>query len=682
MGAYVDGAPVATDRAGNIYVAGNIYGPNVSFDTFAVNGNIALAKYTPSGLCLWAKGMTGGKIINITTDSHNDLIVFGALAATGGRIDTFFLRNPLDTSVQYFIIKIDASGKVLWIRNEGSAQDGIPVIAGMLPLICTGGVTTDSADNIYITANTHLKKTFVGDSVFVNGDSAGNSDDILLAKYDASGTLDWAKCFGSDGNDDAYGITVTPGGDIYLAGVFTSAKLSFGATSITDSGISSNPFIARFDNSGNSLWSCSGGGNGSAYALSLACDRWNNVYMTGSFIGPDIKYGGSLVTNPYYPSPSLYLIKIDTANKLVWTKIIGASGREALAYGLSASLCGDVWLSAAMKDSVIIEGKVVYAPKGDEDPAFLVGYNAAGILHDYATLQSGGDDDQRVAFDPTSGNVYTSSDCFLEYLTQPFIVGPDTLARGHGSGESLYLAKFRPRDTIYYHVDTTVCGTEISAVPGYNDYLWNDGTGDVTDQLQGSGIYTVVCSNNCTFAKLIETFQVVKKEARLTTSTRDTIICKEDMPVPVTLKAPRENAAITWSTGADTSQITVTDTGTYWVLTTDNTCTLITEDTVNISAQYCHCWAVVPTAFSPNADGVNDAFAPLFGVACTVTKYALNICDRWGRVVYTTTDPKASWDGTYNGINADIGVYFWTMEYTAGLPPQQHFQKGNLTLIR
>lgn len=65
---------------------------------------------------------------------------------------------------------------------------------------------------------------------------------------------------------------------------------------------------------------------------------------------------------------------------------------------------------------------------------------------------------------------------------------------------------------------------------------------------------------------------------------------------------------------------------------------------------------VPPTAFTPNYDGMNDTYRPLFvGVGGQVTDFA--IFNRWGAELYATVDPNLGWDGTYKGVAQEIGTY-------------------------
>lgn len=56
----------------------------------------------------------------------------------------------------------------------------------------------------------------------------------------------------------------------------------------------------------------------------------------------------------------------------------------------------------------------------------------------------------------------------------------------------------------------------------------------------------------------------------------------------------------------------------------------------------------IPNSFTPNGDGLNDVFKPT-GSGITSVEYLLTIYDKWGVVVFQTTDPEEGWDGTYQG---------------------------------
>ena len=71
----------------------------------------------------------------------------------------------------------------------------------------------------------------------------------------------------------------------------------------------------------------------------------------------------------------------------------------------------------------------------------------------------------------------------------------------------------------------------------------------------------------------------------------------------------------------------------------------------------------IPNAFSPNDDGVNDEFRIIGLPPENITKYNLQIFDRWGQVVFTSTNILESWNGKMNGQKCAEGLYCWTIYY-------------------
>ncbi len=88
---------------------------------------------------------------------------------------------------------------------------------------------------------------------------------------------------------------------------------------------------------------------------------------------------------------------------------------------------------------------------------------------------------------------------------------------------------------------------------------------------------------------------------------------------------------------------------------------------------------LIPNAFSPNKDGLNDIFKPLNK---NLTKIAFQIFDRWGEKVFETDGIGEGWDGTYKNVKQDIGVYVWKIEYQLEGSATMRSESGNVTLVR
>ena len=89
----------------------------------------------------------------------------------------------------------------------------------------------------------------------------------------------------------------------------------------------------------------------------------------------------------------------------------------------------------------------------------------------------------------------------------------------------------------------------------------------------------------------------------------------------------------------------------------------------------------IPTAFRPGSDILENRF---FGPSMKfneVSEYHFYVMNRWGVKVFETFDPTQKWDGTYNGADAQQGVYIYFLKYsTPGGIPQE--ERGDFTLIR
>lgn len=94
----------------------------------------------------------------------------------------------------------------------------------------------------------------------------------------------------------------------------------------------------------------------------------------------------------------------------------------------------------------------------------------------------------------------------------------------------------------------------------------------------------------------------------------------------------------------------------------DNACDTIYR--THLYVQDCReigCRLIVPNAFSPNNDGLNDLFR--FVPTCEIRNLNIAIYNRHGLRVFYSTDPQAAWDGYYNGHLCEIGAYAFNIMY-------------------
>ncbi|MBL6876119.1 MAG: gliding motility-associated C-terminal domain-containing protein, partial [Chitinophagales bacterium] len=158
----------------------------------------------------------------------------------------------------------------------------------------------------------------------------------------------------------------------------------------------------------------------------------------------------------------------------------------------------------------------------------------------------------------------------------------------------------------------------------------------------------------------------------------DTTICLDDTdPIFVSYV----DGSAVWSNGDFGQFFLPNSSGDYTVNYTDaNACPR--SDTINIQLEDClaNCVVTAPTGFTPDASGVNDIFRAIY--TCDLSFYELQIYNRFGELVYMTTDPLEGWDGIYKNGNTEIGAYTWYMKYQIEGTNNIEEIKGTITLIR
>lgn len=90
------------------------------------------------------------------------------------------------------------------------------------------------------------------------------------------------------------------------------------------------------------------------------------------------------------------------------------------------------------------------------------------------------------------------------------------------------------------------------------------------------------------------------------------------------------------------------------------------------------CKIIIPNAFSPNNDGINDILKPL---GMCIENFSMTIYNRWGQKVYSFSNITEGWDGLYKNIPQAIGIYVYVA--SGNFDNGETFKlKGNISLIR
>jgi hypothetical protein len=421
-----NGHGIATDSSGNVYVIGK-YSGSVTIGsttlTSAGSSDVFVAKYDTSGTVQWATSIGGGSTdsgFGITTDSGGNVYVIGTYVGTL-TIESTILTNE-GSGGDVFVAKYDTSGTVQWARSiNGTGPDSGDAIA------------TDSAGNVYVTGR-YLGGTitFASGTTLTNAGSYTN--DAFVAKYDTSGTVQWARGFGGGDSDNGYGIATDSSGNVYVTGGFTGS-VTIGLTTLTGSEFFENAFVAKYDTSGTVQWAKGITGQfTNARGYGITTDSDGNVYVTGYYADTATFAPGTTLTGAGYSDA--FVAKYDTSGTVQWATSIGGTNVD-YGYGIATDSGGNVYVTGKYTGTATFAPGTTLTSAGSTD-VFVVRYDTSGTVQWATSIGGTGPDSGRGIATDSGGNVYVVGD-YAGTVT----FAPGTTLTNAGSYDA-FVAKYSP----------------------------------------------------------------------------------------------------------------------------------------------------------------------------------------------------------------------------------------------
>ena len=239
--------------------------------------------------------------------------------ATGGKSIPCWLIDGAGNQSNTFEVTFSQ----LWTRQLGTDLEDIGE-----------ALAVDSDNYIYVTGSTR------GD---LDGNINAGGDDVFLTKFNSTAAKEWTKLLGSTSADYAKGVAVDSNNNVYVTGL-TYGGLFDGHVSAGGSDI----FLAKFDSSGNKLWTQLLGTVEQEGAYGIAVDSSDNIYITG-------RTYGDLDGNINAGNWDIFLTKYNTSGNKIWTTLLGTlwsdsgyavavgSGDEVYVTGGTEGLLGNDW---------------------------------------------------------------------------------------------------------------------------------------------------------------------------------------------------------------------------------------------------------------------------------------------------------------------------------------------------
>ena len=307
------GESVAVGQDGSVYVCG--YTSSAGAGSY----DLLIAKFNSSGALQWQKTLGGsndddGKSVAVGPDGSVYVCgyVNGSAANKG--------------SLALLLAKFNSSGALQWQKTLNGSNDdrGISVAVGQDGSVYVCGYTSSAGAGSY---------------------------DLLIAKFNSSGALQWQKTLGGSNDDDGKSVAVGPDGSVYVCGYTPSAGTRY------------NDFLlAKFNSSGALQWQ-----------KTLSWTLYDSVYAFGIAVGPD----GSVYVcgHSYYSSRDsscLVFTKFDSSGALQWQKTLSMYSE-----GYSIAVGSD--------DSVYVCGVVSSADTGG-GKFLITKFDSSGTLQWQKTL--------------------------------------------------------------------------------------------------------------------------------------------------------------------------------------------------------------------------------------------------------------------------------------------------------
>jgi len=388
FGAAASDVGQAIDVVGDVFVAGYVCG-ELPGETALGGCDAFVRKYDPDGSVVWTR-----QLGTSSYDIARALAVDDTAVYIAGYTEGIFPGQTGVYGSDAFVVKLDASGSLLWIRQFGTpysdqafgvavdssgeyvvgttcgAFPGQPSIGDCDAFIRkldpagselwtvqfgSAGPATDSASALDASGNVYVAGST--DGTFPGQTRVGGTD-AFVRKYDGDGNVQWTRQFGTPSNEQAYAIAADAS-SVYVVG-YTEGLLPGAGGSVFDA------FVRKYDGDGNVQWTRQFGSSTSYdWALAVTLDA-SGVYVAGYT-------QGALPAQSYLGSYDAFVRKYDTSGNELWTHQFGTSNQDQVT-GIAPDDSG-VYLSGFTYGSFPGGNSAGYAdafvrkydPSGDEE---------------------------------------------------------------------------------------------------------------------------------------------------------------------------------------------------------------------------------------------------------------------------------------------------------------------------
>lgn len=398
---------------------------------------ILLASTASAQFIVWQKTL-GGTLAEegygIALHPDGGYVIAGVAGSTDGDVSGIHLPTPPTLPTDAWVVKLNASGGLEWQKCLGGTEyeaglsiaayaDGSSLMAGYVVsndgdvsgnhgggdawLVkldssggivwqkCLGGTGNDVFYSVFATPDGGAIAT--GSSASPDGDVSGNhgDHDVWVVKVNATGDIEWQKCFGGSALDVGLAIDTAPGGGYIIAGVTESAD---GDVSGAHGG--KEMWVVKLSANGTLEWQKCAGGTLNEVGTSLT------VTSSGGYLvaGYTTSINGDVTGNN--GNEDAWVVKLDASGNMEWQQCYGGSNYDR-AYGIKSGANGsffftgysdytlvttppDLWVVKA-NEAGLIQGSVISGGTGTDQGAMLEVLSGGNVVVAGSTNSSNGD---------------------------------------------------------------------------------------------------------------------------------------------------------------------------------------------------------------------------------------------------------------------------------------------------
>jgi len=274
-----------------------------------------------------------------------------------------------------------------------------------------------------------------------------------------------------------------------------------------------------------------------------------------------------------------------------------------------------------------------------------------------------------------------------------------TLINGCANTTTMHLSV---HPTVYTDMDTSLCIGQFpffwngQSIAEYGTYLFTASSASLCDSVVSLTISplldkvieldTNICEDGLPFMwnnQLIDQFQHYQHIDFLANGCDSTTSLQVQM-----IKTPHiahdsmifvENFPVFWFSD------TIRTTGTYWhvdTLVSFQGCDSIVTYSLLVNTLVEEEIFYVPNSFTPQGDGYNEEFLPIITKGFDIHAYRMEIYNRWGSIIFISTDIHQGWNGLFKGEPVDDGVYTWNITLSLEKNGENRKVVGHVTITR